>query len=721
MKQEVKQGETDYTILILVRDTSGNAATQLAFGDIDLAYSRVETDNDVTTTDVAPADLAGPALSDPHLDWGFLEVEPDDHPGLYRLDIADAVFAAGAWSAVVSLTGADLEPSHCEFMLVPASPLDGVAVSEMGADVLTAAAIAPAAIDNATWAADVGSTAYATNIIALAVRKALDEIRLDHLVFIADADDVVDDSIMAKIAASDGDWSNFASATDALQALAASLSSIANVGAAVNTPSESFTLTDGNVVANTFADTVALDQVYHQINDEDGSTGDIDCYYQFDIGGDGSPTSVTITGRINSVGNNHDVLAYNWSTTSWGQIGAFASKAQSVDDVNTYTLFTSHVGTAGNLGKVRIRLLGTGLSGPDIYIDQIFVSYAIVARSVGYEGGSVWIDTVGGTAGTESFVNGTADNPALTLADALTIQSNMGLNSLHILAGSSVTLTASYISKVMLGDSYTLALGGQDISGSKFKNAISVTGIMTAPTGVPIFDFCGFGNVTLSPCATFQCGFFGTITIGVEGSFVFGSSSTYLPHGTDTVFDYGAGLDASNIECLGWTGGGIEIQNAGAGAGTYIFSIHGWGEVELNANCSATFECNLYGNFEFTNNAAGITVEEEANYNETQADALITANASIAAILVDTDTTIPGLVAALNDIAAADVWTEGSARIEDYGLLLEKLADWHFNEKTVTDATGAVLLRNQGDSGDLASWGITDNATITVSTEISWP
>lgn len=137
MKQEVKIDQADYTVFVLVRDDAGNAKTGVAFGDIDLAYARVETDNDVTTTDVAPADLAGPVLTDPHLDWGFLEVSAGDHPGLYRLDIADEVFAAGAWSAVVSLTGAGLEPSHLEFMMVPEQPYVGVeatsAVTAIGA------------------------------------------------------------------------------------------------------------------------------------------------------------------------------------------------------------------------------------------------------------------------------------------------------------------------------------------------------------------------------------------------------------------------------------------------------------------------------------------------------------------------------------------------------------------------------------------------------------
>ena len=49
----------------------------------------------------------------------------------------------------------------------------GVSVTSMAANVVTAAAIADAAIDNATFAADVGTTAFATNNIALAANKSI--------------------------------------------------------------------------------------------------------------------------------------------------------------------------------------------------------------------------------------------------------------------------------------------------------------------------------------------------------------------------------------------------------------------------------------------------------------------------------------------------------------------------------------------------------------------
>lgn len=51
------------------------------------------------------------------------------------------------------------------------------------------------------------------------VDTALTDIKLDHLIAVADADDPVDNSIIAKLAASDGDWSGFAIADDSLEAI----------------------------------------------------------------------------------------------------------------------------------------------------------------------------------------------------------------------------------------------------------------------------------------------------------------------------------------------------------------------------------------------------------------------------------------------------------------------------------------------------------------------
>lgn len=61
----------------------------------------------------------------------------------------------------------------------------------------------------AAWDADVQSE----------VNDALVQLRLDHLVAVADADDVVDDSIIAKLASGSADWSTFAYGIESLEAI----------------------------------------------------------------------------------------------------------------------------------------------------------------------------------------------------------------------------------------------------------------------------------------------------------------------------------------------------------------------------------------------------------------------------------------------------------------------------------------------------------------------
>ena len=53
--------------------------------------------------------------------------------------------------------------------------------------------------------------------VQVEANDALVALDLDHLLNVADADDVADDSVIGKMASTDGDWSNFDEATDSLQ------------------------------------------------------------------------------------------------------------------------------------------------------------------------------------------------------------------------------------------------------------------------------------------------------------------------------------------------------------------------------------------------------------------------------------------------------------------------------------------------------------------------
>lgn len=57
------------------------------------------------------------------------------------------------------------------------------------------------------------------NLAASDVQTVVEDNKLDHLVAVADSDDPVDNSIIAKLAASDGDWSGYSAASDSLEAI----------------------------------------------------------------------------------------------------------------------------------------------------------------------------------------------------------------------------------------------------------------------------------------------------------------------------------------------------------------------------------------------------------------------------------------------------------------------------------------------------------------------
>jgi len=208
---------------------------------MDLYWHFTKTDGTTTVTSVVPT--AAGVHDWAHQDHGLYTIAIPDAAGTINNDTEGFGWFTGFATGILPWTGPVIgfRAAALNNALIDGGDTLDVNVTAIAANVITAAAInadaitsakiadnaiaaehiAAAAIDNATFAADVGSTAYATNIMALAVRKALDEIKLDHLVAVADADDPVNNSIIAKLAASDGDWSGYTVANESLEALRA--------------------------------------------------------------------------------------------------------------------------------------------------------------------------------------------------------------------------------------------------------------------------------------------------------------------------------------------------------------------------------------------------------------------------------------------------------------------------------------------------------------------
>lgn len=145
--------------------------------------------------------------------------------GWYDLTLTSGFTDTLGQLTVVVQDNSDCLPVHRDFLVTTANYWD----SKYSTDKfdVNVAEVTAGIIANASFNADVGSTAHGTNIIALAVRKILEELNLDHLLKVdttvaadADLEDyVVAGTVMAHIMAAAADATAFKASTDSLEAI----------------------------------------------------------------------------------------------------------------------------------------------------------------------------------------------------------------------------------------------------------------------------------------------------------------------------------------------------------------------------------------------------------------------------------------------------------------------------------------------------------------------
>ena len=238
----------------------------------------------------------------------------------------------------------------------------------------------------------------------------------------------------------------------------AQLSQIAVTGSAVNSTYDNWTNTTANVVAGTADSTLARDGQYYQLEDVGGV---LSVDIEFQVGSDGVPTGFTFYGYLTSGNDDVQIQAYNWSTSSFQKVGDVVGRnSASVQEINI-PLFISNVGTGADEGRVIIRLFDNSLTSADLYIDQAYVSYAVVNRSVGYALGAVWNDDGSSNTGTTAFIDGTADNRTNSYANAIAIANSVNLYNYQWTKDDAVTLTQSHAGDRFEGFKYLLNMNNQ--------------------------------------------------------------------------------------------------------------------------------------------------------------------------------------------------------------------------------------------------------------------
>ncbi len=300
--------------------------------------------------------------------------------------------------------------------------------------------------------------------------------------------------------------------------------------------------------------------------------------------------------------------------------GAYA-RIYSSEDLDTFNYFVraQYTGAAtldqdtvqGSVGAEHTENLGDGwdeiLTGATHNITNSSGKILRLIREGGFEGASVWIDTVNGTPGGE----GTVTDPVDDITAALVVATTLGYRRVEYVTGSSDTLVAPVDGYCIHGFGYTLALGGQSISGTRIHNA-TLSGICTGASP-PEFRKCAFGNTTVPSCTIRASSFSAALILSGTGNYFLDKCFSAVAGTSAPSFDFGGAVAGTNLNMRHYSGG-AEILNMGV-LGTDNMSLEGFGQLILNANCAGGTIA-IRGHFTITDNAGGVvTLSDNARYD----------------------------------------------------------------------------------------------------------
>lgn len=229
-----------------------------------------------------------------------------------------------------------------------------------------------------------------------------------------------------------------------------------------------------------------------------------------------------------------------------------------------------------------------------------------------YQDAAVWIDTITGTAGTVTYTNGTTYAPVNNIADARNLATQLGLRRFVVRNGSSITLDVALNNYDLVGEGWTLALGGQAINGLYISGA-QVSGLSSGAGNE--FSDCHLMDVTIGPGEFHLCGLRGIFTLASAGDYFFHDTDQ---GGANPVVDFGAALGASMVG-LRWHCGILDVRNMRAGDTLYL---DGSGRIQLDSSCTAG-TAYISGPVRLVNNAPDVSIVDDPRYSRADsADAI---------------------------------------------------------------------------------------------------
>lgn len=255
--------------------------------------------------------------------------------------------------------------------------------------------------------------------------------------------------------------------------------------------------------------------------------------------------------------------------------------------------------------------------------DSINERIAAIDDIVPYMPAAIYIDTVGGAAGTTKGTHGTRANPSDSVADSVTLAASVGVNEYRLLGASSITLTTPHLNWAMYGQNgASVNVGAQNTSGTHYE-CLTLTGDMDGNETTQ--RFCKFQSLTNFTANAEFCMLIDNVTESAGEHYWFQCASAVAGTGTPYIDANGDGVNARNNHLRGWFGG-VEMRTH-TSADTMSFDCPA-GQIVVAASCTGGTIA-MRGNIDITDSASGaVTFDENPAVNmskiNTEADTALT-------------------------------------------------------------------------------------------------
>ena len=392
----------------------------------------------------------------------------------------------------------------------------------------------------------------------------------------------------------------------------------------------------------TFANTETDLTTFHQITHSGNA---IDLVYRIACEATNVAVSVALDAYLNSSNDTITIQLYDHVGAGWDTVETLQGTNGTNTTEITLTPFSKHTGTLGTseAGNLYVRFVNTGQTAPVLFVARARAVAVARESTRGYEGGFVWCDeAAGSSSGTTQGVDGIFANQSDDLDNAITIADNLGSGLIQVANGNAITLTASLEGYSLYGNGSTLALGSQNIGSSIIREFGSITGVSSTSANPAFFEENLFGTASIPPAVSQHCGYGGTLTLASAGDYTFVDCYSTIAGSGSPTFTFSTA--AITAEFRRWSGG---IAFSGLTSDDAITVSGEIGTIDLGSPASAV-TVEIRGTYKAISNIGSASVNTDGAIK----------GVDVASILVDTTTNIPALIAALNDLSAAQVNAE---------------------------------------------------------------